>query len=122
MSIIIDSDLPLPGECYQWRVYSDGSVTVGDGEHEDQIHEAREWPGWISVKDRLPEATEPDVRGNIVFSSRVLSYRVFDDGYSCVSPDVCHVMAKAWLSEAPGEAGKVTHWMPLPEPPEEVSE
>ena len=67
--------------------------------------------GWISVEDRLPE-DETEV---IIFVQHKIGwYRVFGwhDEYG-------------WHSSAEefgdGESDFVTHWMPLPEPPEEVS-
>ena len=66
---------------------------------------------WISVKDRLPDSDD----------GVVLAIAEYDDGW-------CTVLA--WRSEKTGWASDdplfqdgmdVTHWMPLPEPPEEVS-
>lgn len=55
---------------------------------------------WISVRDRLPEEN-----GDYLVA--------LDDGYIGVT----------WYSADEGfdlwaDAGEVTHWMPLPEPPE----
>lgn len=67
--------------------------------------------GWISVKDRLPE-TETEVI--IIVQHKIGWYRAFawHDEYG-------------WHSSAEefgdGESDFVTYWMPLPEPPEEVS-
>ncbi len=69
--------------------------------------------GWISVKDRLPERP-PDVCGLLVRRQwylvaletgtvLTLSYEFDEDRWQSVG-------------------SPVTHWMPLPEPPEEVSE
>lgn len=67
---------------------------------------------WISVKDRLPE----DDR-------EVLAYYGFDngDGYCGIRfPGVLTYLAfdtqPHWQHESSGL--RVTHWMPLPEPPE----
>lgn len=62
---------------------------------------------WISVRDRLPEKRE-----------RVLCfYR-----YEPYSPDVVcediYLGGKKWMCET----DKVTHWMPLPNPPEDTYE
>ena len=72
---------------------------------------------WISVKDRLPKATRPDVNGNITFSDYVLTYLVYEDGFAWITVDTCRVDQGVWLDEVPGEGCKVTHWMPLPKPP-----
>ena len=66
-------------------------------------------PGWISVKDRLPE----DETVVIAYVQHKIGwYRMF----------AWHDMY-GWHSNAPGfdeeESDYVTHWMPLPEPPEE---
>ena len=58
---------------------------------------------WISVKDRLPNAFEPVIvcrEGGKV-----------EQGYK----DVCD-----WWKVYGTRTKKVTHWMPLPEPPEET--
>lgn len=76
-------------------------------------------PKWISVKERLPEAVEEDVNGKIAFSDFVLVCLVYDDGFTYITNDQCRVDSKSWLNEIPGEGCKVTHWMPLPEPPKD---
>ena len=92
--------------------------TVGGNCTEDLLSDAlallkeqETFDGWISVKDRLPE-DETEV---IIFVQHKIGwYRVFGwhDEYG-------------WHSSAEefgdGESDFVTHWMPLPEPPEEVS-
>ena len=64
-----------------------------------------EMPGWISVKDRLPD---PKVR--------VLTIRMRDPDTATVDffTGKCWTYDREWM---PREA--VTHWMPLPDPPEE---
>ena len=66
--------------------------------------------GWISVEDRLPEAYETVLfTGVNKYGNRYRTQR----GYYC-GGDV-------WYSEiVPGKkvVNGVTHWMPLPEPPE----
>lgn len=74
-------------------------------------------PKWISVKERLPEAVEKNVDGKITFSDFVLVYLVCDDGFTYITNDKCIVDSKLWLHEIPDKDCKVTHWMPLPEPP-----
>lgn len=58
---------------------------------------------WIKCSERMPEELE-DV---LVTDGRVIEimYRRFDTWYET-------------SREAGGIYGKVTHWMPLPEPPE----
>lgn len=57
---------------------------------------------WISVKDRLPESGI-DV---LVFTDDYCAYTAHYDGYW-------------WLSGEPTLSYNVTHWMPLPAPPED---
>lgn len=57
-------------------------------------------PKWISVKDRLPERNK-----------RILAS--FKGGM--VTTSMCINTASCFLFE--NDYGKVTHWMPLPEPP-----
>ena len=56
---------------------------------------------WISVKDRVPESGI-DV---LVFTDDYCAYTAHYDGYW-------------WLSGEPTLSYDVTHWMPLPAPPE----
>lgn len=62
--------------------------------------------GWVSVKDRLPEDAK-DVLINIVG----------------LMPKIGCYLSTGWFEAVLGyeyESGyKVTHWMPLPEPPKE---
>lgn len=71
---------------------------------------------WISVKDRLPEITEPDVHGKIAFSPKVLTYTVCDGGYTFVSIQR-YINKGRWLLDMLADGRRTTHWMPLPEPP-----
>lgn len=65
--------------------------------------EEREFP-WISVKDRLPEG---DVRVLVILNSK----------RSDTEMDTDRMHAGEWVRWG----NDVTHWMPLPEPPEEGS-
>lgn len=71
--------------------------------------EAHSWK-WISVKERLPEKWE-DNEGVLI------NYMVYMPEYGV---DVGNYlpMAKTWTCM--GIPCKVTHWMPLPEPPKEA--
>ena len=75
-------------------------------------------PKWIPVTERLPKAVEEDVNGNKVFSDFVLVFCVYQDGFIWIGADKCRVDERTWLIEIPSDHCKVTHWMPLPEPPE----
>ena len=74
--------------------------------------------GWISVKDRLPEITEPDAHGNITYSGNVLTFITDGDDftYMATQPYTTNRGGR-WSMCLPGEPAQVTHWMPLPEPP-----
>lgn len=61
---------------------------------------------WISVKERLPKEGE-----------KVLVYSRLIPGMPYITTDTC---TKAGNFAYCGARGTVTHWMPLPEPPEEV--
>lgn len=69
---------------------------------------------WISVKDRLPE----DEQRVIAYCQKVKKYFVGFAERSHYSDKVhwWHEGAKGGLYSA---TSKVTHWMPLPEPPKE---
>lgn len=70
---------------------------------------------WISVKDRLP--MEPnDVRvfesiGVIATDGDMVCQCNFDAGHGCGMPWA------EWSSYNDIHMRKITHWMPLPEPP-----
>ena len=66
-------------------------------------------PQWISVEDRLPEAWK-DEDGVLV------NYMIYTPEFGADIGNY-HAMAKRWLCMA--IPCTVTHWMPLPEPPEE---
>ena len=68
----------------------------------DEIERLREERRWIPVSEKLPEAYTPV----IVYCS---------DGYSDVS-----IRSKNDKGEIVFAFDDVTHWMPLPEPPEEI--
>lgn len=57
--------------------------------------------GWISVKDRLPEPTQPDEY--LVVNWDKVETAIFLDGM--------------WIT--PRRVQIITHWMPMPEPPKE---
>lgn len=62
-------------------------------------------PGWISVKERLPKDFD-----------QALVY----DGDKCYPIGICHKGESGiWYSDMAYGMGTITHWMPLPEPPEE---
>lgn len=66
-------------------------------------------PKWISVNERLPEPMEWVLcacRAKII---EVLRYDHIMDDWDTTMPNRCFMK------------GFVTHWMPLPEPPEEES-
>ena len=62
--------------------------------------------GWISVKDRLPN----DTKTKIVFHSRGVSFAYFSGMFWWSNIGKRHSL------------DTITHWMPLPEPPEEDKE
>ena len=76
---------------------------------------------WISVKDRLPEATCVNSHGEMVYSDAVIVFMVFEDDYAYVTVDRCDVTTKHWFHEG-YDVCRVTHWMPLPEPPDKLAE
>ncbi len=69
-------------------------------------------PRWIPVTDRLPEDTDGFV---LVIADGIYEGIGFDGAFEFATFDP----KKGWIIEAFPEAKiTVTHWMPLPEPPE----
>lgn len=70
---------------------------------------------WISVEERLPK-TRPSILGQK--SSKVIVAFQFDDGMQ--GTDTAHILNGDWVFEDRITVVNraVTHWMPLPEPPE----
>lgn len=103
---VIDGDAPV---LYQTKEYIDKLQTVG---------------GWISVKDRLPDAAGYECLVCAV-NENYNQTHVFTAHTGYGEPGWwtgnVHYMSRA---ASPSDnrlhpALKVTHWMPLPEPPEE---
>lgn len=76
-----------------------------------KLLKAQEVQGWISVKDRLPEVRHA-VLGYAPFYKNIWTVTMREDG--------------CWYFWYPGTSkyepnwyGPITHWMPLPEKPEE---
>ena len=67
---------------------------------------------WIPVMERVPEELEDVLcctdEGYIVLGWLVENPKMTTTGYECASSD--------------GFVRNITHWMPLPEPPEEVTQ
>ena len=109
--------------CRSWNHQDEALALIGKDidvpASADDTNVGHKSGGWISVNDRLPEAVEEDVNGKIAFSKSVLVYLVYDNGFTYITNDKCRVDSKSWLHEIPGEGCKVTHWMPLPEPPKD---
>ena len=74
-------------------------------------HLEAQQPKWISVKERMP-----DKEGDYLVR-KVHSYSD-KDGYSKIDVCIyCRMRDPEWIGC--GNLCEVTHWMPLPEPPEE---
>lgn len=78
-----------------------------------EVSELRQ-TAWISVKDRLPE---DDVMVLCVVSGKPRDWVTLDGAIEIAS----HSRTDGWIVETwpEWEDPKVTHWAPLPEPPEE---
>lgn len=72
----------------------------------------KEQPQWISVKDRLPE-TRHAVLVYTPYHKNIWAASMHEDGNWYIwSPCGREYLDSDWY-------GPITHWMPLPEPPEE---
>ncbi|HHV1750874.1 TPA: dATP/dGTP pyrophosphohydrolase domain-containing protein [Escherichia coli] len=85
-----------------------------DGEPRLHIKEPGNYPvtpdGWISCSERMPEET-----GDII----VVSDGIVMSGISYSRRDGFYIAALEYDDDEP--IGGVTHWMPLPEPPQGVN-
>ena len=66
---------------------------------------------WISVKERLPECDMPCLCQYVFGNGKMAFYQVLDYYFTEKVPHFQH--------ELGGTGMRVTHWMPLPEPPKE---
>lgn len=69
----------------------------------------RRVPRWISVEERLPESY-----------ISVIGYLPIEDKEGHPPTREVYRTEKGWFAPALSELCIVTHWQPLPEPPEEV--
>ena len=79
--------------------------------------------GWISVEDRLPsrEGLEPDEVEYVLVSEQSFDAITGEKLGSCVS--ICGFGHDGWSkfdNFGYVRTENITHWMPLPEPPQEV--
>lgn len=82
----------------------------------EEIAVAQDRTRWIPVTERLPEANEFEEVGGM--SKVVLGIAKNDSGFSLFNPCLCVYLSDGrWIFR--GKPVTVTHWMPLPEPPEE---
>ena len=82
-----------------------------DGAH--RVKQEEDMP-WISVNDRLPDRAEHDWV--------LVQIKFIPEGYHGV-PYIAELRSNGWFShyDIPLEiaiSAEVTHWMPLPEPPQ----
>lgn len=75
---------------------------------------SQEEQGWISVKERLPEATPDKIFPEL--SDGVLTY---DDSGNI---SICHYNWKEKYWEDEYENCPISHWMPLPKPPVKINQ
>ena len=78
---------------------------------------------WISVKDRLPELKETMMQGHYESDWVLVTHKPNDSCMGAPSPWIAfmHRLPKRkkaeWTFMGDASIGKVTHWMMLPEPP-----
>lgn len=94
---ILDNEKPCCGEKI---AYTEGERSAA---YDMAIAALREQPQWISVEDRLPEP-DTDVLARRAIGMDVECYHKEASGY--------------WSWDEYSGKWKVTHWMPLPTPPE----
>jgi hypothetical protein len=70
---------------------------------------------WIKCSERLPEIVQDS--GDLKWSTEVLCY--LNDGSFLLAHKTNFVFWKDWNSGLTVKNENVTHWMPLPTPPED---
>lgn len=105
----MDCEVPIPCP-YAFEKGSCDNLMMSDALAYIQQLEAKV-PGWISVEERLPEDGQPV----IVFATHTDKWSghwhaVMEDCWCC----------GGWDANCDTDIHKVTHWMPMPEPPVEV--
>ena len=115
MARTIDADALYRRVKAECNPYGKPSIGWEDGQRMMQwIEQAPTIGGWISVKDRLPEYV-----GWYLVS--LVNNR---NGHRWKTPVVCEYSLDVWHEKdlfSNDVDATVTHWMYLPEPPEEVS-
>ncbi len=100
----------LSEEMWDWSIM-DGHIRPDEWKVQEWSRRTKELedaaPGWIRVEDRLPEV------GKFVLTFGGSGYYEVDE----VDYDWPGRFRQDALS--PGNPDEVTHWMPLPDPPEE---
>lgn len=115
-----------PGLCRDC-VYHGGHCTINM--YADAIKLLKEQPQWISVKDDLPKEHDSIFANHTHLSKHlwakesdnVIVYVRFPDGTGR-STEGRLQDGKWWTKISPMLEPVVTHWMPFPEPPEEVTQ
>ena len=112
---LIDADALFRKVKTECNPYGKPTIGFEDGKKVmNWIEQAQTVDGWISVKDGLPNDSKPvyvwigigsSLRSGIPF---VGQYNIFSGGWMIYG-----------LNADKQEIIKITHWMPLPEPPEE---
>lgn len=106
-------------ECpYRYKPWTEGSRCV-DGLQSDALAHIKQLesqiPRWIPVEDRLPEA-------KLAVLGYGLRYAAHDKPDKFPMEHVVYTRGEdeGWFTYWDHHYVKVTHWMPLPEPPEEA--
>ena len=75
-------------------------------------------PKWISVEERLPELIEQTEGDDFLLNySKPVLVRRFGR-YTEIAAFALEGLDEFWVDEVLNKISGVTHWMPLPEPPE----
>lgn len=86
------------------------------GQYEQGYRDAlKEQPQWISVEDRLPELRKA-VLAYAPLHKNIWAVTLHEDGNWYYWSLLTRLYDPVW------EGGPITHWMPLPEPPEGVKQ
>lgn len=118
---IPESEMGMSGYSkFSWKLWEAGICNMQNAQRADQIMREQGYrkQEWISVDERLPTCGELVLVSSMDLIAEKHGW-FYLARYTNLQNDGVRFDDKRWLAEDGGIFGRVTHWMPLPEPPKE---